>query len=492
MPCVLNYRLLIAIGLTTIAPQLGGQTLFVRPDTTPNYASYGSIEDCKMATLRLTDEIARKDPIWYDTASRVLQEGRQFRTATSQRPDTAITVTKVCLNGFNADTAQFPSLRYANYMAAALLMANRDDDAHRFYLRVQESVRDQPEAKKREALSGIVRTYGQATPVRFKESKQYYDELLVALKSDSLYRTVYAAMDMVNIALRAGDTTYAQQVAWHAIKTHDAIPVKERPKQPGSSSRMPTLAGLTAWLTSEEGIDSIRSSTVAYRKYYANTVLKRVYGDTQNIRASSINVKMPEAQGEYYYVAAADNSSASKAPEHVIYAKKGSVPHGELPVPNRVNLFIRLQAICHAEGRARSGDHPTNSACMPIYAQLRRLKQHFPEIEITILTSTYGNVGMLPPLQPVDEADTLAKLFLGFHHVPARLVVEKTQYFRVAQPDDRRIDLPTPYVDSLTATFNRPPKMYLIDKEGKFVDGGGLGTEVFDRFVEALIKRTSR
>ena len=501
-PCrVIGFRIVVCVAFAlSSTSELAGQTLFARPDTTPNYASYRHLEDCQVAALRLTDEQeTRKDTIWYDTAEYGIREAHKRKLETSRRPDTAMRVASVCLNQFNADTAQIQSLNGALYIVQVLLVTHRDQDAQRFAQRVLDSMRHKPDGKLRDALSGLMAQYGNARPVRLREAKHYYGELLIALKPDSLYRTIDAARFMADVANRIGDTALFEEAAWHAIRTNDATPVKERLSSWAADKRLPTLVGLLSLLTKEEGLDSIAISTVAYKMYQSNTLRVRVYGEEARRTEKEIELfKVPDVVGEHYYVASNASSTATSqglAP----YTNKGAVPHGEIPVRNRINLIYSLQSFCHAEGLARKidfakmrGDRGSSGGCMKGYAMLRRLKQRFPDLEFTALSSTYGTVGQLGPLPPAEEADTLAKLWLGFHHLPQRLVVEERPFFHVADPDGRRIDLPTPYANTLQreATF---PLEFLTDKEGRSVRAmGDMGSDLWNRFVKILMQRASK
>lgn len=135
------------------------------------------------------------------------------------------------------------------------------------------------------------------------------------------------------------------------------------------------------------------------------------------------------------------------------------------------------------------------------YNKMRRYKELYPDLEIIVLSDTYGTVGQLGPLTPADEADTLAKLFLGYHRVPAHLVVEHTPFFHVDAPDGRRIDLPTPQMELLGRTRTlydyNGGITWLTDKEGyvvaQLVGGkGGARSEYWARFMSILKNRPSK
>ncbi len=299
---------------------------------------------------------------------------------------------------------------------------------------------------------------------------------------------------MGRIALRAADTVTYQETARLAIKINDSTTIEERHESPGSLNRLAWLTGLVGSLTIEEAFDSLAISTIAYRMYEANTVQARVYGEKKRLTPSEIvHNKIPDLVGGSYYVSSPDSNKGDLAP----YTKKGAVPEGVLPVRDRVNYIVWLPSRCHSDAKPRLIDMPnrySGRACAILSSTMRRIKQLFPDLEITILSSTYGTVGKLGPLTPADEADTLAKLFLGFHKMPARLVVEETPVYNVPDPDRRRIDLPTSYAEALgIRRLGAEWEYAFTDKEGievkVFVP---FDSDLFYRWLDILNKRVSK
>lgn len=136
-------------------------------------------------------------------------------------------------------------------------------------------------------------------------------------------------------------------------------------------------------------------------------------------------------------------------------------------------------------------------SCNAVYNGMRDLKEVYPDLEIIVLSNTYGTVGQLGPLALADEADTLAKLFLGHGRVSAHLVVEHTPFFHVEAPDGRRIDLPTPQMDLLgypRTIYDYPIDgiHWLVDKEGYVVHKSlGIGA-YWNRLYTVLKNRPSK
>jgi len=497
----------------------GGQTLFARPDTAPDYASYRNIEECVVTIMRVTDAEERQgQTIWWDTVGAAQRKalgageidgvGRRKARPTQARPDAAIQAGRACLARFNADTVTVKSDGYASYIFVMLLMAHRDDDARRFAERFLDSMRARSAKDYKDQLQMILEKYLEARPIRYAEAKQYHAKIMAAVAGDSLYRTIRADRELSIAAERMGDTAYADELAWHAIRTSDAMPVEERLRSYDSKLWMGWLTVKLEKFTQQEGFDSLAISTLAYNLWRQNTVMRRVFGGelATATDARVQPIKVPDLIGERYYTSTTGPSSGPSHQTLESYTKHGALPPGTLPVKGRINFITSWPSFCHAEGMMRPSESARNlqisgTSCAREYNRLRMYKELYPDLEIIVLSDTYGTVGQLGPLEPADEADTLAKLFLGRHRVPAHLVVDHTPFFRVEAPDGRRIDLPGPQMELMghprTVWNDHGGIRWLLDKEGYVVawgvEGGGVGSgDYWDHFYTILKNRPSK
>ncbi len=495
---------------------VGAQTLFARPDTTPNYASYQYLEDCMIAVFRTTEATeGRGQTIWWDTIGWAREKelkaelgirsvGVNNRSFLKARPDAVIEAGRVCLARFNADTATFRSTGYALRIFDALLLAQRDADADRFVQRALDSTRVKSATEYKNMLQWILQMYTTARPLRYAEAKKFHARILSTVEGDSLYRAIDADRWLLDAALTMGDTAYSDELAWHAIRINDAMAVEERRGSPGAIDRLPWLVGKLVGYGQDEALDSLTVSNVAYNMWYENVVKRRVMGG-ELLSATDAQVqpyKIPDLVGEHYYTAA-ETSSGPSSQGQVSYTSHGPVPPGTLPVKGRITFLTSLPSFCHTEGLIRPPESLLKGSNWSCGGRLRRLKEMYPDLDIIVLTNTYGTVGQLGPITPAEEADTLAKLFLGHHHVPGRLVVENTEFFLVEAPDGRRIDLPTPQMELLgppRVVYDRglPPLAWWVDKDGYKIkmmgspDGGAGSKDSFDRFYTVLKNRPSK
>ncbi len=497
-------RLVFALSVLAIASDVQGQTLFATPDTTPNYLAYTHIEECWAAGLRVSDaHKTRRDSLRFDTLSHEVAESFP-KVILTKRPDVAIETAKVCLNKFNADTAKFLSTESAVRIVRILLVAHRDQDAGRLAQRLLDSLRRESEKNPdptirkqslrdyKEGLWQLMREYGQAArPMRYEEATQCYRRLLSALVGDSLYYTIDAALDFMKSANPRGDSVAVDEAVRLAIRVNDSTPEEERLNSPGAVKRLQSLASLMARSTGGDALDSIAVSTVAYNLWYANTVKRRVYGGNIVTREEAAPKKMPEIGGAFYYVA--NNMSPDTLRRgFAAYSSKGAVPKGQIPFKNRINYFRAMPSLCHSQTVPRTTDDgSTRRLCWSFGYEIREFKREYPDIEIIGLSNTYGTVGELGPLKPAEEADTLAKLLLGWYHLPVYLVVENTEFFNLAAPDDRRIDLPTANSEAIGMPVMSSSLAIMTDKEGYMLRVPSMKEGWFKRFYEILKDRKS-
>ncbi len=496
-------------GAALFATTVEGQTLFARPDTTPDYASYRHFDECMVAIGRVAEaKEHRGQTIWWDTVSAAMAWTNRRKLETrddgidlshAARPDVAIQAGRVCLARFNADTATFKSVAYALSIFDALLLANRDEDAHRFAERFLDSMRARSVTDYKDQLQIILAKYVQSRSVRYAEAKQIHARILATVAGDSLYRAIDADVQLGMAAESMNDTAYADELAWRAIRTNDELPAAARKVGGDEVTRQAWMEGMLSKFTRNEGLDSLAISTLAYNLWKANTVIARING-TPPVTATDSSVKpykVPDLVGEHYYTSTTGTSSGPSGQTQASYTKHGAVPPGTLPVKGRINFLTSLPSFCHGEERGRPpeiGLKGLPDQCIRAYRDMRRLKELRPELEIIVLSDTYGTVGQLGPLEPADEADTLAKLFLGHHRLPAHLVVEDRPFFHVEAPDGRRIDLPTPQMELLgvprTLYNNLGGIAWFLDKEGCVVSVPELISD--DRVWNILKNRSSK
>ena len=463
-----NTKLILTMFVTMavcLASPASAQTLFTRPDTTPNYAKYHYIDECVSAIDRLTREADFKDSIWSDTAHYDLVRLKR------PLPANAIVEGKACLARFNFDTI---TRSKAIEAADALLKADRDADALRLYLRLRDSASTR--ILRDGAIDELLWRYEVARPMRVAAAKELHERWFAEGGPDSLSFVMLAQLRIARMTRAVGDTEYARKAVRAAMAANDGRPVAERNADYQQSARTRELYPLLKWVTEDEEADSLSKSTASYRAYRAG-LIERIFGDSLAGRGELTERRIPEIPGDFVYRFSSEQQPHSTHVRDGLasYRRLNNDQKTHLPVPGRINAVAFLRGGCHglttARGIARPNPppHRVNSSvnCINQISILRRLKHKFPDLEITVVTHTFGSLGNAPPLEPPNEADTLAKFFLGFHRIPGTLVVSTTPYFRLAGFDNRRIDQPTAYEDKLEQEgVSTLGIMHLVDENG--------------------------
>ena len=106
----------------------------------------------------------------------------------------------------------------------------------------------------------------------------------------------------------------------------------------------------------------------------------------------------------------------------------------------------------------------------PIYTPAERAALAWTEA-LTLVAQTHGYLGAMVPPPPAAEADSLRAWWLEKHHLPGALAVTNTDFWRLQDPDRRRIERTAANKTSYTFGPRWPAGgAYLVDRSGTIVD----------------------
>lgn len=477
---------------------MSAQTLFARHDTTPNYQGYRYADECISAMNRLTADVDRKTRLWKEKGTDTvlydpLRENRPRAAA-------AVAMGKQCLAGVfqvNVDTLQLSV--GAGRVVEALLMADRDAEVERFFQRVWDGTTSY--ATKDSVADWAWSYYGDARPLRIDKMKEWYDRWLTHVPPDSVKARLRVASRLGgDWRVRVADSAFWRKVGWQAVQILDSIPITGRDRY--LLVNMQKMDWLLERLTEDEQADSLARSTSAFWGVI-NRNKVRLYGEKERKTGYMSGVGIPQVTGDFIYRARIQPDSPAE-PGLAPYTKVASSEAVLPPVSARVNLVVFLNNACHTQtrflawsafGRGKGSADP----CLGAVGSLRRLKERFPQLEITVVTRTFGSFGNSVRLQPAEEADTLAKYFLGFQRIPGTLAVSTTESFRIPGLDNRRIDTDTEtelrFKEMFRDVFQGDPtetgRTYVVDEAGQFFGSGPLGTSDFylAKLLAAVFRR---
>ncbi|HET6407543.1 MAG TPA: hypothetical protein VFG14_06655, partial [Chthoniobacteraceae bacterium] len=249
--------------------------------------------------------------------------------------------------------------------------------------------------------------YLNARPARYAAALQ-----LLGSELDGSSRPVKARLTFLarsaEIALLMGDTTRAGAFVHRAMEEHTRLT-----REQGAtiiSNQLPAQI-LLGRLMRQELLDSLRRGIQSYVTLRQSD--RRYVKPERGSTIGNIGERAAALTGEFWFTTGATPTSPPLAG----------------PTAGKVTLITFLSQDCR---RAQKG-------CFEQYAILKRLKHRFPGIELVIATKTNGYILPVGVMEPPDEAGYLQQWLLGYHKIPATLVVTTTPFSRMAAPDRRRI-----------------------------------------------------
>jgi hypothetical protein len=448
------------------------QTRFQWPDTSEHVAHYANMEDCLAAADRVRSSVNRREELteWHDTMPRdpreALKPQRAQVTQTASQCAAQFAEAKVDVHDFA------PAMKL-------FLAAGRDSDAAAL---VERRIAAAPPKSARErgaVVDSAVEFYVHAKPSRLDAAEGLL--LHRARTTTDRVERMRTYHSMFQASRDAGDTARTIRIARMLMKVADSLTVADRKsdefEQPinGNSGPLIIYDALEELTGLKARTDSLLKSTAAY------AALER--GNW-----SKATGERPEA-----FQIPVGQHAATLSADFWFPSTAGSSPH---PTRGRIALVLFLehtQCISSPAG----DDAAPSSVCATRMAVLRRLAHRFPSIEIDIVMSTHGQFMYLPPTAPAEEA-ALIKQMVDSYQVPeAVLGVTSTPFWRLPDPDSRRVEKILPNVAHYDFGFGKiwgvgSGSMFLVDPDGLIVDTLRLRENELGHFIEVLIQRQNK
>ncbi len=477
----------ILLGLCLFAggySPLMGQTLFKRPDTVPDYKNYKYPDECNSAVFRITMDADNKETLWRDTIA------YESTLVPWNLPNAAKEVGSQCMSRVKIDTVP---LKDALRIADILSRSGLHEESDRLFFRVmRDSIKLGWVTNIGPMLGNIVGTCTRRRPASFEECKKFFDVADSIVPADSTWARMLIAGHMLTVARRFGIFDLISN------KSHEVLRLWEM--QPPARRDDPQVRRIlvSVYISPaikegffEEELDSLTVSTNAYRqlrdrnwnRYALDPIEMSLYPD---------NIDLPSLKGTWSFKNdySVDKNKVSFSPAY------HKVNDSLRPVPGKVNVIAFLQGGCHEFSTwEQHGRKNATMNCWPGISSLRRFKERYPDVEITVVTKTYGLYANGAPLTSAAEADTLASLFLGFHQIPGVQVVAEGDFMRIPGLDNRRIDVGVDYeheYEKEGLALATPGLFLFVDEVGKVFHADGIvGIEEVKarRKVEAVLKR---
>jgi hypothetical protein len=458
--------LVLLTGFAASAP-LRAQTLFAWPSTMSDGTHLTTVDDCLAAVGRVLDSTQLRLPVWKDTLSYAPAQ------ALEKLPPRVIETAATCSAQFDLTTV--PPTEFVS-MLRLLLYADRNADANTLITQRLAAIPREGDPTARPPLTAdsmriaildtAIKTIVGAKPVRLQLAIPYIEQVL-ATPTATLLARISAAFMIGDVARSQGDTVLSRQWLERAL-TLAATATEADRGQPWYTVAKRGLFSTLLHLNLSEVADSLRRGTDAYIRY-AERLWATIEKDEQTKLPFPIGVSAPLLQADYWF-------TPTGAMKHNVTATTPMVR----PVPGRVNLVVFSEV-----GWRRPGDGWAEGYV------LKRLKQQFPALEITVISQTQGFVGAIVPQSSEQEAELYQQRFLDFLQFPVTLGIANTPWWRLEDPDRRRIDQEVANTKEYSfgfATKVESSYSFLIDREGRLVMSLRISRKGYEDLMEALIQ----
>ncbi len=457
----------IAISCFGLSTPAYGQLRFSWPDTTVEIARYTTVEECLAATARIRNRIVLEanrgidmDTIPLNTPERV-----------SNNPAPVIQFARQCAAQFAPKTYsledgwnlllrlywQSDQAEYTTMLATRRLALIAKDDS------VQQAA----------VLDTLIDLYQTVYPHLLRTA----DSLLQVRLSLPQIGPANAQGFQLNAnqleyARINGDTTLALRAATRIRQLNSVLTREDRSNPAFNSDIRSLIYKALKYLTYPAGLDSLRRSTNAF------VALQQANWEVTN---GGYNPNASFPVGQQAAVLPVDYlwSNGSQPSIHPVGQNAATVR----PQPGRVGLIVFYGHECYTGSSFGVPTGKRKFPCATSFAALKRLAQRFPELDITVATETHGYFSYLDPMGLAEEAEWLHKWHQGYHQLPGTLVVTKTPFWRLPDPDRRRIEEILPHVTSYAFGKKRdgrdwivPTSAFLISPEGVIIHADGLAT----------------
>jgi hypothetical protein len=438
---------LVALTIMLAARQVSGQTRFEWPAASIDIGHYASVEECLTLTGRVRDSVERSDVIWRDTLALTPAE------AMAPLPAAVTQAAQQCGARFAEHTV--PLENFAP-MLSLYLLGGRDADAAALVTRRLHAIAPNAMRERAGVLDTAVQEYlgnpggfqGRASlaprPPRLVAAEPLIDEL-VKLAATTWQERLSSYMRLDIMARYTGDTARARRAADAYLAIARTLTPAER-RNGGFGSY--TIYALVRELKEAELLDSLRHGTAAYVAFQRATWASTT-GERPEAIIFPVGNHAPPIEADFWF-----RRGDANAPR---------------PTKGKVALIAFIDQSCL---QTWSG-----SDCWPLYMPLKRLAQRFPELEITLVANTHGYLSEMTPPPPAVEADSLAHWWLEERQLPGALAVTDTRFWRLPNPDRRRVDKDLPNV--LHYHYDgwdlKAGAMFLVDRGGTIIDVGVLG-----------------
>jgi len=226
-------------------------------------------------------------------------------------------------------------------------------------------------------------------------------------------------------------TTVQRYVAEKAIALEQTLTEAEKGSYPWQANGRYTVLQALDFIHNSEMLDSLTVSSKAYLSF-RTAYWTKIRGQNSHNLPNSAGETAKPILGDFWFRREGDS---------VIRLPRAP---GAIPEEGAANLIVFLEIRCAASTPMFSDQYhrmfPISGSCLPSYSVIRRLSERYPSLRVTIVSLTDGFIGLTEPMNPEQEAVQKSQWWLGTFRLPATLVVAEQKFFKLPEPDGRRVD----------------------------------------------------
>ncbi len=424
-----------------------GQTRFDWPvqddiQTNVNLQSYRSGEACLAAVMRVNRYLGAFVGIYRDTTP------YSFEEALEPLAKEAREMGHRCSK--NVSVGDIP-LEDANIWADLLLKVGREADAKDIINRRLRLIQADSQAQYAAVSNSLALVYLSNRPADLASAESLtVNALQVSTDHFGSKARIISCLRVYVKANAMGNEPVA--LRWAARAAGYVAEMTRAEKQDLLEDRnlVATLWKAVQTLSRTERIESLRESTQSYVDFFKAFIEKNLKMDAERLLTGWGSIA-PQLTGTYQFVSGPGNTYTSVQNQV------------KIPVKGAVNLVIFANRIwCHYVTR-----------CFQQFSIIRRLKESYPDLQVTLVAQTYGYYDEGNVVTPLEEAGLYAAEWLEHYQLPANLLVAETPHFFLPGYDKRRINQVVDNAREYNFSGGNDPSTdlnaFLIDKEGVFV-----------------------
>jgi hypothetical protein len=439
--------LALALGAMSSAPAaLPAQLTFAPPAAPANVAGYRHVDECLVASARVRDSVDSWGGLLADTLAAVDRRKPQASLAPSRD------VARRCAD--NIEQGDGGLADFAPWFEL-YLRAGRDDRAEALLERRLAAIAPAAVAERVAVLDSVVSIAVQLRPARLVMAERALD---LRDQHDSIVPPTKLYMSPFGLMLQAqivGEREAAIRAAQRMVRLDERATPATRERAIG---RVQMLFMARTLISMDSALAALRTQgTDAYVAIRRDS-WARASGELPEALAIPIGEPAAEVEADVW-----------------IGERDGDGPR---PTKGRVSLLLFIPTRC-------------DDRCPTGIATLRRIVERFPELQVTLMASTEGQVNPLLTPTVAEEAAVLRETLVACHRLPGAIAVEDAHPWYLPAPDGRRIEMPTPneeaYGFGQVAWFAGRFSAFVVDREGTIIEHQMLGNPVTGAVTEDIM-----